>query len=71
MGVMRRGGDGRDVRWFTGQQLMCTHVMGAWSEGDTCYVDMDGGEGNQFPFFPSLHERSILRRRPVASAASR
>jgi carotenoid cleavage dioxygenase-like enzyme len=56
MGVMRRGGDGRDVRWFTGQQLMCTHVMGAWSEGDTCYVDMDGGEGNQFPFFPSLHE---------------
>jgi carotenoid cleavage dioxygenase-like enzyme len=30
--------------------------MGAWSDGDLCYVDMDGGEGNQFPFFPSLHE---------------
>ena len=56
MGVMRRGGDGSDLRWFTGQQLMCTHVMGAWSEGDKVIVDMDGGEGNQFPFFPSLHE---------------
>jgi carotenoid cleavage dioxygenase-like enzyme len=56
MGVMRRGGDGRDCRWFTGQQLMCTHTMGAWSDGETVYVDMDGGEGNQFPFFPSLHE---------------
>jgi carotenoid cleavage dioxygenase len=30
--------------------------MGAWSDGDTCYIDMDGGEGNQFPFFPSVHE---------------
>jgi carotenoid cleavage dioxygenase-like enzyme len=56
MGIMRRGGDGRDLRWFTGKQLMCTHVMGAWSEGETVYVDMDGGEGNQFPFFPNLHE---------------
>jgi carotenoid cleavage dioxygenase len=56
VGVMRRGGDGRDARWFSGQQLMCTHLMGAWSDGETCYLDMDGGEGNQFPFFPSLHE---------------
>jgi carotenoid cleavage dioxygenase len=56
MGVLRRGGDGKDVRWFTGQQLFCTHLMGAWSDGETVYVDMDGGEGNQFPFFPSVHE---------------
>lgn len=56
LGVMRRGGDGRDLKWFTGQNLFCTHVMGAWSEGDRITLDMDGGEGNQFPFFPSLHE---------------
>jgi len=56
LGIMRRGGDGRDLRWFTGQNLFCTHVMGAWSDGDKVTVDMDGGEGNQFPFFPSLHE---------------
>ncbi|MBT2187613.1 carotenoid oxygenase family protein [Sphingobium nicotianae] len=56
LGIMRRGGDGKDLRWFTGQNLFCTHVMGAWSDGDKVTVDMDGGEGNQFPFFPSLHE---------------
>lgn len=56
MGVMRRGGDGKDIRWFTGKQLMCTHLMGAWDDGHHIYIDMDGGEGNQFPFFPSLHE---------------
>jgi carotenoid cleavage dioxygenase len=53
MGVMRRGGDGKDLRWFTGQNLFCTHVMGGWSDGDKVTVDWDGGEGNQFPFFPS------------------
>jgi carotenoid cleavage dioxygenase len=56
LGIMRRGGDGKDLKWFTGQNLFCTHVMGAWSDGDKVTVDMDGGEGNQFPFFPSLHE---------------
>ncbi len=56
MGIMRRGGDGKDIKWFTGANLFCTHVMGAWSDGDKVTVDMDGGEGNQFPFFPSLHE---------------
>jgi carotenoid cleavage dioxygenase-like enzyme len=56
LGIMRRGGDGKDLKWFTGQNLFCTHVMGAWSEGDKVVVDMDGGEGNQFPFFPSRNE---------------
>src|SRR4029079_17991277 len=53
MGVMRRGGDGKDLRWFTGQNLFCTHVMGGWSDGDKITVDWDVGEGTQFPFFPS------------------
>jgi carotenoid cleavage dioxygenase-like enzyme len=56
LGVMRRGGDGRDLKWFTGPNLFCTHVMGGWNEGTKITVDWDGGEGNQFPFFPSLHE---------------
>ena len=54
LGVMRRGGDGRDLKWFTGQHLFCTHTMGAWTDGEKVVVDMDGGEGNQFPFFPSV-----------------
>ena len=56
MGILRRGGDGSDVKWFTGPNLFCTHVMGGWNDGTKITVDMDGGEGNQFPFFPSLHE---------------
>lgn len=56
LGVMRRGGDGSDIRWIKGPTMMATHTMGAWSDGDTLYVDMDGAPGNQFPFFPSLHE---------------
>ena len=53
MGVMRRGGDGKDFKWFPGPNHFCTHVMGGWSDGDKLAVDWDGGEGNQFPFFPA------------------
>ena len=56
LGVMRRGGDGADIRWYPGPTTMCTHTMGAWSEGDTVFVDMDGADSNQFPFFPNKHE---------------
>jgi carotenoid cleavage dioxygenase len=53
LGVMRRDGDGKDIQWVKGPQTMCTHTMGCWSDGNMVYVDMDGGDGNQFPFFPS------------------
>jgi carotenoid cleavage dioxygenase-like enzyme len=53
LGVMRRGGDGKDIKWVKGPQTMCTHTMGCWTDGNMVYVDMDGGDGNQFPFFPS------------------
>jgi carotenoid cleavage dioxygenase-like enzyme len=56
LGVMRRGGDGSDVRYFKGPQMMAIHIMGAWSEGDRVFIDMDGADGNQFPFFPGVHE---------------
>jgi carotenoid cleavage dioxygenase len=54
-GVMRRHGDGSDLRWYKGPERCATHVMGAWSDGDRCYVDMDMARKNQFPFFPNLH----------------
>jgi len=52
LGVMRRGGDGKDLKWFTGANLFCTHIMGGWSDGDRLTVDMDGAEALQPPFFP-------------------
>lgn len=57
LGVMHRGGDGSDIRWYEGPGEMATHTMSAWSDGEKFYWDVDGAESNQFPFFPHLHER--------------
>ncbi|MEX2524738.1 MAG: carotenoid oxygenase family protein, partial [Gammaproteobacteria bacterium] len=54
-GVMRRGSDGSDLRWYEGPECCATHVMGAFSDGDKVYVDMDLAPSNQFPFFPYVH----------------
>jgi carotenoid cleavage dioxygenase len=54
-GVMLRGGDGKDLKWFKGPERCATHVMGAFSDGNKMYVDMDMALKNQFPFFPNLH----------------
>jgi len=53
-GVLRRGGDGKDLRWFQGPERCATHTMGTFSDGSRLYVDMDMGNKNQFPFFPNL-----------------
>lgn len=58
-GVMRRDGDGSDLRWYKGPERCATHVMGAWSDRDTCYVDMDMAHKNQFPFFPNVNGESF------------
>ncbi len=49
---MRRGGDGKDIRWVKGPQMMCVHTMGSWTDGNRVFVDMDGSDGNVFPIFP-------------------
>lgn len=55
LGVMRRGGDGKDIRWFKGPERCATHVMGAVSDGDRVTVDVDMALKNQFPFFPNAY----------------
>lgn len=57
LGVMRRGGDGKDLRWFKGPERCATHVMSAFSEGERLYVDVPMAMSNQFGFFPQLHEK--------------
>ncbi len=54
-GVMRRGGDGKDLRWFKGPERNAIHVMGAFCDGERVFVDMDAGVKNSFAFFPHLH----------------
>jgi carotenoid cleavage dioxygenase len=65
-GVMRRGGDGKDLRWFKGPARCAMHVMGAFSDGDRLYADMEMSLKNTFPFFPNLHGEPFD---PVAGAA--
>ena len=51
-GALRRGGDGTDLRWFQGPTRSATHVMGAFSDGDRVYVDVEMSMSNPFPFMP-------------------
>ena len=53
LGVLRRDGDGSDLRWFKGPERCATHTMGCFSDGDRVFIDMDMGAKNQFPFFPN------------------
>lgn len=56
-GVMRRGGDGKDIRWFKGPERCATHVMSGFSDGDRVYVDVPMARRNQFGFFPHVNEK--------------
>ncbi|MGH8315823.1 MAG: carotenoid oxygenase family protein, partial [Steroidobacterales bacterium] len=40
---------------YQGPERCATHVMGAFSDGERVFVDMDMASKNQFPFFPNLH----------------
>ena len=51
-GAVRRGGDGKDVRWIQGPTRSATHVMGAFNDGDKLFVDVEMSLSNPFPFMP-------------------
>ena len=51
-GVLRRGGDGKDLRWFKGPERSATHVMGAFDDGTRVIVDVEMSAFNPFPFMP-------------------
>ena len=57
-GVVRRDGDGSDMRWFTGPTRSATHVMGAFEDGGRVYVDVEMSESNPFPFMPMQEGKS-------------
>jgi len=51
-GVIRRDGDGSDVRWFFGPNCFQAHVLNAFEEGSKLHLDMPSADGNVFAFFP-------------------
>ena len=52
-GVFRRGGDGKDLRWFEGPTRSGTHTMGVFEDGNKLYFDTEITAGNPFPFMPN------------------
>lgn len=65
-GIVRRGGDGKDLRWFEGPTRSATHVMGAFDDGNRVYVDVEMSMANPFPFMP---QRDGSRWDPVAGSS--
>lgn len=49
-GIMRRDGDGSDIRWFTAPTLFQAHVLNAFEDGDKIHLDMPSSSGNIFHF---------------------
>jgi carotenoid cleavage dioxygenase-like enzyme len=54
LGVLRRGGTARDLKWFRAPTQFVSHVMNAFSEGTKIHIDVPVAPGNMFPFFPEL-----------------
>lgn len=53
LGIMRRYGDGRDLRWIEGPARSGTHTMGAFEDKGKIHIDSEVTEANPFPFMPN------------------
>ncbi len=52
-GIMRRFGDGKDIRWIEGPAQSGTHTMGCFEDNGRVYLDTEMTPGNPFPFMPN------------------
>lgn len=53
LGILRRYGDGKDLRWIEGPARSGTHTMGAFEDKGKLYFDTEITAGNPFPFMPN------------------
>lgn len=51
-GVLRRDGDGSDIRWFKAPNGFQGHTLNAFDDKGRIYIDMPITSGNIFYFFP-------------------
>ncbi len=54
IGIMRRDGDGSDIRWFKGPERCMMHTFNAYSEGNRVTLYAPFYDSNFFPFFPNV-----------------
>lgn len=53
LGVMRRYGDGRDLKWIEGPARAGSHTLGAFEDQGMLYIDREIALGNPYPFIPN------------------
>jgi carotenoid cleavage dioxygenase-like enzyme len=53
IGILRRDGNGSDLRWFTGPKTCQLHTFNAWEEDGRILLDAPFYCGNPFPFLQS------------------
>lgn len=54
IGVVRREGDGKDLRWFKGPERCLMHTFNAHTEGNKVILYAPFYDSNFFPFFPPV-----------------
>lgn len=53
-GIMPRDGSVDEIRWFRAPNVVCGHIMNAYTKGKTVIVDAPAAPGNSFPFFTDV-----------------
>jgi carotenoid cleavage dioxygenase-like enzyme len=67
VGVMRRGGSAKEIRWFRGDACYVFHTMNAWEEGDLIISDVMQREAPTL--FPAADGKPIPPEKQVARLA--
>jgi carotenoid cleavage dioxygenase-like enzyme len=67
VGVMKRGGSARDIRWFRGDACYVFHTMNAWEEGDRIFADVMQREAPAL--FPAANGQPIDPEKQIARLA--
>ncbi len=49
VGVIPRGGDPRDLRWFTGPARNTLHFLNAWDDGNRIHMELPVSDGERTP----------------------
>jgi carotenoid cleavage dioxygenase len=67
VGVMKRDGSARDIRWFRGEACYVFHTMNAWEEGDLIVADVMQREAPVL--FPAADGKPIPPEKQIARLA--
>ena len=60
-GIMRRDGDGSDIRWMSMPNGFPGHTANSFEENGKVYLDLTLANDNVFPFFPDAEGKSPAR----------